>query len=74
MDKNLRFQTLFKAYKEAYSEKSSKICQVELTDKWNQIKNNSDWDIKSDILLKDLKSIVLRKLSNEILRPHHIKR
>ena len=61
MDKNLQFQNLFKAYKEAFSEKSSKTCQAEVTDKWNEIKNSADWELKSGIFLRDLKSIALKK-------------
>ena len=61
MDKNLQFQNLFKAYKEAFSEKSSKTCQPEVTDKWNEIKNSADWELKSGIFLRDLKSIALKK-------------
>ena len=64
MDKNKLYQSLYSAYVEAYfPNKSKKVCQEQITKKWNEIKNDEDFKNKSDCLMRELKSISLKKKS-----------
>ena len=68
MDKNKIYQSLFSAYVEAYfPKKSKKDCQDEIIKKWNEIKNDADFKNKSDALMKELKSISLKKKASNLL-------
>ena len=61
MDKNIRFQALYNAYTEAYPEKPKQVCQQDVAAKWREFKNDTDWNKKSDIFLKQLRTTTLRK-------------
>jgi len=57
MDKNKAFQCLFDAYVLAYHTKSKQVCQEEMVKKWNEIKNDTDLQVKVDRWLQELKAI-----------------
>ena len=61
MDKNKIYQSLFNAYMEAYPTKSKKVCQEELVQKWNNIKNDADLQGKVDCWLQELKATSIIK-------------
>jgi hypothetical protein len=61
MDKSKMFQCIFEAYVIAYPTKSRKICQEEVVQKWNGIKNDADLQLKVDYCLKELKTIAATK-------------
>jgi len=55
------YQRLFDAYVVAYPTKSRKICQEELVQKWNAIKNDTDLQATVDSWLHELKAIFTKK-------------
>jgi hypothetical protein len=75
MDKNKIYQCLFGAYVKTYSTKSKKVCQEELVQKWNEIKNDADLQVKVDNWLQELKAISITKKDHFLrfgLNKHHL--
>ena len=59
MDRFKLYSFLFEAYVEAFSTKSKKLCQQEVNEKWNAIKDSEALIVKVDGLL------------NELVKGHH---
>ena len=55
------YSELFVAYGKAFPSKTKQICQSEVNQKWNSIKNDTNFPIKYSEMLKDLKSVSLKK-------------
>mgnify|MGYP003482827666 CR=1 FL=1 len=60
MDRSKLYTSLFEAYVEAFPNKSKKICQQEVNEKWNAVKDSEEVIVKVDGLLKELKAITMK--------------
>lgn len=61
MDKGNLYQSLFKAYKDAYPDKKPAVCQSEFNQEWFAIKNEKDCESKAQILFTKWASIAQKK-------------
>ena len=60
MDRSKLYTPLFEAYVEEYPTKSKKLCQQEVNEKWNAIKDSEELIVNMDGLLNELKAITMK--------------
>eukprot|EP00731_Ephydatia_muelleri_P025822 Em0017g905a len=60
MDRFKLYSSLFEAYVEVFPTKSKKLCQQEVNEEWNAIKDSEEVKVKVDGLLNELKAITMK--------------
>ena len=58
-DDNKFYQTLFKLHANAYLLKSKRLCQVEVTKMWNEIKNKHNFEMSDENLEAQLENTAM---------------